>query len=140
MVEIDNRVIENTRKYFKYSDNIDKYVHEGRLEIIIEDAAKYLRDNVEKKYEYDGLIIDNSDNFVLNGPADSLFSFEFYTNIYRVLKPGAAFSQQVTDEFVQKKWEDLTKSVGFKDFSYVITNIPEYSNDNPLGKARKPLS
>ena len=140
VVEIDDRVVENTRKYFKFCDSIDKYVQEGRLEIIIEDGAKYLRDNVEKKYEYDGLIIDNSDVYIFDGPAASLFTPEFYTNIHGVLKPGAAFSQQVSDENVKKKWEDMSKSVGFKEFSYIYSNTPEYSVALPLGIARKSLS
>ena len=140
VVEIDDRVVENTRKYFKFCDKIDSLCKEGRLEIVIEDGAKYLRDNISSKYQYDGLIIDNSDVYIFEGPAASLFTPEFYQNIFGVLKPGAAFSQQVSDENVKKKWEEMCRSVGFKDFSYVYSNTPEYSVALPLGIARKALS
>jgi spermidine synthase len=140
VVEIDERVVDNTKKYFKFCDKVDKLCSEGRLEIVIEDGAKYLREKIQEKYQYDALIIDNSDVYIFDGPAASLFTPEFYSNIYGVLKPGAAFSQQVSDENVKKKWEDMGRSVGFKDFKYIYSNTPEYSVALPLGIARKELS
>jgi spermidine synthase len=137
VVEIDDRVVENTRKFFKFCDSIDKYVQDGKLEIVIEDGAKYLRDKITEKYQYDGLIIDNSDVYIFDGPAASLFTPEFYSNIIGVLRSGAAFSQQVSDENVKKKWEDMARSVGFTDFNYIYSNTPEYSVALPLGIARK---
>lgn len=136
--EIDDRVPEITKKYFKFCDKVDDYVKEGKLEVVIEDGAKYLRDRVEEKTTlYDGLIIDNSDVYIFDGPAASLFTPELYTNILAVLKPGAAFSQQVSDEHVKAKWEAMCKSVGFNDISYNYSNTPEYSTALPLGIARK---
>jgi spermidine synthase len=137
LVEIDDRVVENTKKYFKFADQIDALAKEGRLEVVIEDGAKWLRERIVDGTKYDGLVIDNSDVYIFDGPAASLFTPEFYQNIYGVLKEGAMFSQQVSDENVKAKWESMSRSVGFNDFSYIYSNTPEYSVALPLGIAKK---
>ena len=139
-VEIDERVIENTRRYFNFCDGLEKFINEGRFEIVIEDGAKYLKDAISKKSQFDGLIIDNSDVYIFDGPAANLFTPEFYQNIIGVLKTGAAFSQQVSDEKVKKKWEDMVRGVGFKDIEYIYSITPEYSMSLPMGIARKEYS
>lgn len=37
--EIDERVVENVRKYFKMSDNINSNIDSGRLNVVYEDGA-----------------------------------------------------------------------------------------------------
>jgi len=86
---------------------------------------------------YDGIIIDNSDVFIFEGPAARLFTSEFYSNIYGCLKKGAAFSQQVSDEKVKAKWDCMVKSVGFRDLSFIYSKTPEYSVCLPIGSGKK---
>lgn len=136
LVEIDDRVIENTKKYFKFFERIAEFIKEGRLEIIVDDGAKYLRENIGKK-EYDGIIIDNSDVYLFEGPAANLFTSEFYGNIHKSLKIGASFSQQVSDEQVKNRWSEMVKSVGFKTLNFKYSITPEYSTALPLGSAMR---
>lgn len=139
MVEIDDRVIENTKKYFaKFYENIDNYIKEGRLDVIVDDGAKYLRENVESnKLKFDGVIIDNSDVYLFEGPAANLFTKDFYTSIFNSLNKGAFFCQQVSDEQVKSKWTDMVKSVGFNTLNFKYSITPEYSTALPLGSAMK---
>lgn len=139
MVEIDDRVIENTKQYFnKFYQNIDKYVKDGRLEIIVDDGAKFLKENATgNKVLYDGILIDNSDVYLFDGPAANLFTKEFYKNIYNSLNKNAFFCQQVSDEQVKNKWTEMVKSVGFETIIYKYSNMPEYSTSLPLGSAMK---
>ena len=41
--EIDERVVENVRKYFKMSENINKNIENGRLSVVYEDGALYAK-------------------------------------------------------------------------------------------------
>jgi len=138
-VEIDERVIEVTRKFFKFCDDLEDYIKKGRLEIIIEDGAKYLKEKADQNKLFDGIIIDNSDVFIFEGPAASLFTKEFYQNIHKVLKENASFSQQVSTEVIKNKWESIVKSAGLFEVSYLYCDTPEYSTSLPLGRAKKKI-
>ena len=137
LVEIDERVYANTKKYFKGNEQIDKFVADGKLNLVFDDGAKFLKKRKSEGYEYDGIIIDNSDVFIFDGPAASLFTDEFYGNIFNCLKRGACFSQQVSDENVRVKWENMVKSVGFKDILIIYSSTPEYSVQLPMASAKK---
>jgi len=53
VVEIDERVIEVTRKFFNFDDDLKDYIKKkGRLEIVIDDGAEYLKEKAEKKIKY----------------------------------------------------------------------------------------
>lgn len=139
LVEIDDRVIENTKKYFKFYERIAEFIKQGRLEVIVDDGAKYLRDNAasDKALLFDGIIIDNSDVYLFEGPAANLFTKEFYSNIHKSLRIGAFFSQQVSEEQVKAKWTEMVKSVGFKVLNFKYSITPEYSTALPLGSAMR---
>jgi len=137
VVEIDEKVYENTLKYFKGLEETNKFISTGRLEVIFADGAKYLKARKEEGVTFDGIIIDNSDVFIFDGPAASLFTSEFYSNIHACLKKGAAFSQQVSDEKVKAKWECMVKSVGFREISVVYSKTPEYSVLLPIAAGKK---
>jgi len=137
VVEIDEKVFTNAGKFFKCLDDVQKHITSGKLEIVFADGAKFLKTRKTEGITYDGIIIDNPDVFIFEGPAASLFTSEFYSNIYSCLKKGASFSQQVSDEKVKAKWEYMVKSVGFRDLSFVYSKTPEYSACLPIGSAKK---
>lgn len=137
LVEIDDRVIENTKKYFKFYETIEKHIQDGKLEVIVDDGAKYLREKLSFGEQFDGVIIDNSDVFLFEGPASNLFTKEFYANIRTVLKKGGLFSQQVSDDQVKEKWVSMVKSVGFEHLQFKESLTPEYSTKLPLAAALK---
>lgn len=41
--EIDEKVVENVKKYFKMSENINKNIESGRLSVVYEDGAEYAK-------------------------------------------------------------------------------------------------
>jgi len=118
-------------------DGIEKFISAGRLDVIFADGAKFLNERKNEGVTYDGIIIDNSDVFIFEGPAANLFTNEFYSNIHACLKKGAAFSQQVSDEKVKAKWECMVKSVGFREISVIYSTTPEYSVALPIASAKK---
>lgn len=135
MVEIDDRVIENTKKYFKFYELVEGFIKDGRLEVNVDDGAAFLKNAVSKGVKYDGIIIDNSDVYLFEGPAANLFTKEFYSNIFAGLNSKAVFSQQVSDDVVKEKWTNMVKSVGFEDLHFINSLTPEYSTALPLGSA-----
>lgn len=137
LVEIDDRVIENTKKYFKFYERIEEFIKQGKLEVIVDDGAKYLKESAVKEVLYDGIIIDNSDVYLFEGPAANLFTKEFYSNIHKSLRMGAFFSQQVSEEQVKARWTEMVKSVGFKVLNFKYSITPEYSTALPLGSAMR---
>lgn len=82
MVEIDEMVVKASKKYLKEvsGDQEDK-----RVNYIFTDGVRYAK---ECKEQYDIVIIDSSDPV---GPAVELFSKEFYSNIYKILKHDGIF-------------------------------------------------
>lgn len=137
VVEIDEKVFLNSKKFFKGLENIEEYVSTGRLDIIFADGAKYLNSMMQEGITYDGIIIDNSDVIIFEGPAESLFTYNFYSCIHACLKMGASFSQQVSDEPTKAKWENLVKNVGFREISIIYSTTPEYSTALPIASAKK---
>ena len=138
VVEIDEKVFQNTKKFFeKGVGNIEHFIDSGKLEVIFRDGADYLKEMKQQGVTFDGIIIDNSDVFIFEGPAARLFTFEFYTNIHACLKKGASFSQQVSDEKVKTKWEAMVKSVGFREISVIYSSSPQYSVMLPIAAAKK---
>ncbi len=137
LVEIDDRVIENTKKYFKFYETIEKHIQDGKLDVIVDDGAKYLRERIQFGEQFDGIIVDNSDVFLFEGPASNLFTKEFYANARTVLIKGGIFSQQVSDDQVKEKWVSMVKSVGFENLKFKESHTPEYSTKLPLAAALK---
>ncbi|HII61448.1 polyamine aminopropyltransferase [Pyrococcus horikoshii] len=102
MVEIDKKVIEISAKYIGIDGGIlekmlsDKH-EKGKL--IIGDGVKFIEENSG----FDVIIVDSTDPV---GPAEMLFSEEFYKNAYRALNdPGIYVTQAgsvylFTDEFL----------------------------------------
>ncbi|WDU82714.1 spermine/spermidine synthase domain-containing protein [Caloramator sp. Dgby_cultured_2] len=77
VVEIDEDVVKASLEYLK---EISKDLKDERVNFIFEDGAKFVR---EKENEYDIIIVDSSDPI---GPAEVLFSENFYRDVYNALK------------------------------------------------------
>jgi len=138
VVEIDEKVYTTTKKYFEKSiQNIDHFIKTGKLEIIFKDGAEYLKEMKQQGVTYDGIIIDNSDVFIFEGPAARLFNYNFYVNIFACLNKGASFAQQVSDEKIKAQWDELVKSVGFRELSVIYSSAPQYSVLLPIAAAKK---
>jgi len=90
--EIDERVVENVRKYFKMSENINAAIDSGRLSLVFKDGAEYAKSLAEKGEHVDGIIVDCTDVWLEDGVASSLFTVEFYKALNSCMNKGARFS------------------------------------------------
>jgi len=105
MVEIDEKVVEASRLHLpQLSCEFDN----PKLDLRIQDGIQYL-----KKCEaaaFDLIIIDGSDP---EGPAEGLFSPEFYTDVYRALKPEGVLNLQSEGPlFNTEAFLDLNQCIG----------------------------
>ena len=87
MVEIDGEVIEVAKEHFRE-------VHQGvfdnpKLRVLVEDGMKFVRETSEK---FDLIALDLNDPM---GPAEALYSTEFFQQLRAVLAPGGALALHI---------------------------------------------
>lgn len=75
--ELDKQVIEVCKKYFP--NHIKGAYDDPRVHVLYQDAAKYVK---EHSNEFDVIIVDSSDPV---GPAETLYTKEFYSNCQKAL-------------------------------------------------------
>lgn len=83
LCEIDNRVIELSKKYLP---EISCGLDDPRVEIFIGDGIKYVR---EHNNEFDAIIVDSTDPA---GASEGLYSTDFYKSLYDSLTPEGVFT------------------------------------------------
>jgi len=110
--EIDEKVIEISKKHFPYLANS---FNDPKVKVYCEDGNKFIKNH---KDEYDIIIVDSSDPI---GPAEVLFRREFYEAMYQALKNNGIVVTQAESFFYHKK---IIKSL----FSFIkeIYPISEY--------------
>lgn len=135
--EIDRKVVEIVKKNFSFSDIIEKEDKKGRFKIFFQDGAEFIKNEIKKNVIYDGIIIDCTDVDLDDCISASLFTQVFYENLGRILKTGAFFSQQVSDENSKNKFEILIKGAGYKKYKFIYSETPEYSLSLPIGIVEK---
>ena len=110
--EIDEKVIEISRRHFPYLANS---FNDPKVKVYCEDGNKFIKNH---KDEYDIIIVDSSDPV---GPAEILFRREFYEAMYQALKNNGIVVTQAESFFYHKK---IIKSL----FSFIkeIYPISEY--------------
>jgi spermidine synthase len=86
MVEIDEAVIRASRMHLP---SIAREFSNPKLELIVGDGIKFAAE--AQKESYDIIIVDGSDP---EGPAQGLFTQEFYTNCMKALKPNGILVTQ----------------------------------------------
>lgn len=121
MVEIDEKVIEVSKKYLS---SISKGAFKSnRAEVIVEDGLEFV-----KKYKnfFDVIILDLSDPF---GPAQKLISLNFYNNVKKALKKNGIVSVQSGSLTVQLELVAIIYQRLKKIFPFVIVHracVPLY--------------
>ena len=104
MVEIDGEVIEACKTHLP---QIAASFDDPRLELIVDDGIAFVKN--AKEAEYDIIIVDGSDPV---GPAEGLFSVEFYTNCYNALKAeGILVAQGESPKFNEKAFAELNHTL-----------------------------
>ncbi len=121
MVEIDRSVIDLSKKYLPSLSN--GAFDDPRLNLVIQDAAKFVKETGEK---FDVIISDAPDP---EGAAVVLFSGDFYADCHKLLNPNGIFVNQngvpllQTDEL---KTSLQNRSPHFKHVSFYVTPVPTY--------------
>ena len=104
MVEIDGAVIDSCKEFLP---NIAAAFDNPKLELIVDDGIAFLKN--AKANSYDLIIVDGSDPV---GPAEGLFSVEFYTNCYNALKDtGILVAQGESPKFNEKAFTELNHTL-----------------------------
>jgi len=115
LVEIDKRVIEISQKYLKTI--CQNAFEDKRVNIIIEDGAKFVKKTEEK---FDIVIIDSPDPV---GVAKVLFSSKFYKNIFNCLEKDGLMIRQTGSTILQKSELEENWKILNKIFPYVWIHL-----------------
>lgn len=122
MVEIDEEVIETSKRFFP---TLSSSFRDKRLEVCIEDGAKYVKETDER---FDLIIVDSTDPV---GPGEVLFSAGFYRDCSRLLESGGVLTAQTESPFdlryrpvIQDIYRNLRS--GFNIVRMYLGSIPTY--------------
>lgn len=117
MVEIDEMVVEACKEHLPI---IAASFDDERLDLKIEDGIAFVKN--AKENQYDLILVDGSDPV---GPAEGLFSVDFYKNCHRILKDdGILVAQGESPKFNENAFRELNAT--FKDIfgdSSVYTSL-----------------
>lgn len=119
LCELDNEVIEVSKKYFP---NISSGFKDPRVKIFFEDGAKFVKENKN----YDIVIVDSPDPV---GPAISLFTEEFYKGIRDSLnEDGILVTQSESMYYHQELISKLSKFIPklFPKYWHYYSLVPTY--------------
>ncbi len=119
-VEIDGNVVEVAKKYFP---DISSSFSDKRVKLIVGDGIKYIKETNEK---FDRIIIDSTDPV---GPAEGLFSDEFYNNVKNHLTEDGIVVTQSGSPYYQPTALSMAHKSMSASFPFVKTYcafIPTY--------------
>ena len=104
MVEIDGEVIEACKIHLpKIAAEFDN----PKLTLLVDDGIEFLKNAIPNSYDL--IIVDGSDPV---GPAEGLFSVEFYTKCYAALKnDGILVAQGESPKFNEKAFTELNQTL-----------------------------
>ncbi len=104
MVEIDGEVIKACKEHLP---QIAAAFDHPKLDLIVDDGIAFIKNAAPETY--DVIIVDGSDPV---GPAEGLFSVEFYTNCYNALKKnGILVAQGESPKFNDKAFAELNHTL-----------------------------
>jgi len=113
LVEIDEDVIETSKKYFP---TVSCGLTDPRVKIFCEDGIEFVKNNKG----YDVVIVDSTDPI---GPAVGLFSVEFYKNVFDALNDNGILVAQTETPIL---FPDLVRKI-YKDMSSVFPYTNMYT-------------
>jgi len=121
MVEIDGSVVEMCKQYFP--GHSAGAFDDPRLNLVIDDGMNFVANTTER---YDVIISDSTDPI---GPAEVLFSENFYQACHRCLNDGGVMVAQNGTPFLQLEEVKTTASrmAGlFADWHFYLSAVPTY--------------
>jgi spermidine synthase len=121
LVEIDAKVIDFCKKHLPTISN--GAFDDKRTKIIIADGAEYAR---KTSNSYDIVIVDSPDPI---GPAQVLFSAEFYQDLHRIMNQDGIMVRQTGSIHMQKKEQEQAYGLLKNIFQYnaiYLYSVPTY--------------
>lgn len=123
LCEIDDMVIEASKKFFPHVADCLKPGFDPRVKVRVGDGVAFMK---ELKNEVDVILVDSTDPI---GPGEGLFSREFYRDVASALRPGGIMAAQSESPWFTK--EALGRihrniSGGFKHRRSYVAPIPTY--------------
>lgn len=121
MCEIDEELVGLTRKHF--ASSTATAFGDDRVALHFMDAAKFIEN---KQGEFDVIIVDSSDPV---GPAETLYTSEFYSNLRTSLRPGGLICTQGECMWLHLKFiSRVLKDCGgiFPVVNYAFATVPTY--------------
>ena len=100
LVEIDKTLVEAIKTHLPNSSSA---FNDPRVNVIISDGLKYVR---KCENAYGLIIVDSPDPY---GPAEALFTKEFYGNCYKALCPRGIMVNQHENPFYEKDLQAMQK-------------------------------
>ena len=126
LVEIDPMVIKASKEYLKLVPEKLYECTNPKVEIVIADAAEYLRD-ANNRNKFDVILADTLDPM---GPAESLYEPEFYETLYETLKPDGILCVQGESFFIHldliKDLVSVCRDMFDMNTEYATTMAPSY--------------
>ncbi len=101
LVEVDKDVVLLSKKYLPFTSSKLK---DKRVKVWFEEGLRYVRG---QKEEYDLIIVDSSDPY---GPAEGLFTREFYGTCYKALRSDGILINQHESPFYQEHKMSVQKA------------------------------
>lgn len=100
MVEIDDKVIEASRMHLP---TIASALDHPKLNLIIDDGIKYVNEAADGSFDL--VIVDSTDPI---GPAEGLFTVDFYKEVHRILSAdGIMVTQSESPRFNNKVFKEI---------------------------------
>lgn len=104
MVEIDGEVIKACKEFLP---SIAASFDDPRLDLIVGDGIDFVKQAAANAYDI--IVVDGSDPV---GPAEGLFSTEFYNNCFKALKDGGILvAQGESPKFNEKAFAELNETL-----------------------------
>lgn len=123
MVEIDDKVIEASKMHLP---TIASALEHPKLNLIVDDGIKYVNDAADESFDL--VIVDSTDPV---GPAEGLFTVEFYKEVHRILsKDGIMVTQSESPRFNSKVFKEIFQTYrgifGQEQVHCYLAYIPTY--------------
>ena len=121
MCEIDKKVVAVSKEFL--SKSTATAFNDPRVTLVHADAAEYVKDHKET---FDVVIVDSSDPV---GPAETLFTAQFYSSLRYAMRPGAIMCNQgecmwLHLDLIGEVLKHCTQV--FPSVDYAFTTIPTY--------------
>ena len=123
MVEIDGVVIEASKQHLP---SIAAAFEDPRLNLIVGDGIAHVQNATDASYDI--ILVDSTDPV---GPAEGLFSEEFYTHVHRILRPGGRLVvQSESPTYEGKVFTEINQCFkrvfGSENVDTYLAHIPTY--------------